>query len=164
MIITLCGYMGAGKTSVARHIAKLTKYEYIDLDIRIEEAEGMSTRQIFRQSGEGYFRQLEREHLEVLSNINNNVIISLGGGSVVDCDNRREILKSSTLVYIEVPFDVCYSRVAKSDRPIIASKSIDELKVHYKSRLACYKESHYTVDGTKSIVKVAEDIIALLKL
>ena len=164
MIITLCGYMGAGKTSVARHIAKLTGYEYIDLDIRIEEAEGVSTRQIFRQSGEGYFRQLEREHIEVLSDLDSNVIISLGGGSVVDPVNRSEILKHSTLVYIEVPFDVCYNRVSKSDRPIIASKTVDELKVHYNSRLSSYNESNYKVDGTKSIAQVAKSIIDLLKL
>ena len=164
MIISLCGYMGAGKTSVARQIAKITGYDYIDLDIRIEEAEGASTSQIFRQSGEGYFRQLEREHIENLADLEQNVVISLGGGSIVGDDNRQVINNLSTLVYLKVPFDVCFKRIESSERPIVSEKSKEDLEIHYNSRLKKYEDSKFTVDATKSVVEVAKDIIALLGL
>ena len=164
MILSLCGYMGAGKTTVARELAKMIGYDYIDLDIRIEEAEGMSTSQIFRQSGEGYFRQLEREHIENLADLQQNLIISLGGGSIIEEDNRNLIKSHSTLIYLKVPFEECYGRIINSDRPIVSARTKEELEKHYNARLSAYEDSDYVVDGTDIVSDVAKNIINLLKM
>ena len=164
MIISLCGYMGAGKSCVARKIAELSNYEYIDLDYTIEKSEGMTTNQIFTKYGEGHFRKLERQYIEKLSTLEHNVIISLGGGSVMDVANRDMVKKCSTLVYIQVPFDVCYGRISHSNRPIVARNNKSQLQEHYKSRLKSYEDSDYKVDGNMSVIDVAKQIINLLKI
>ncbi|MCL2827038.1 MAG: shikimate kinase, partial [Eggerthellaceae bacterium] len=103
--VFLIGFMGAGKTSVASRIAQMCQVAVVDLDAWIEGQAGMSVSDIFAQSGEDHFRELEGAALARLS-AGSPCLVSCGGGIVTRPQNR-EILRSAGLaVYLQAPFDV----------------------------------------------------------
>ena len=86
MIISLIGYMGSGKTTIGKDLAKALGYEFIDLDLFIESKYELTVSDIFTKYGELGFRKREREALhEVLHNT--NIVLSVGGGTPVYYDN-----------------------------------------------------------------------------
>src|SRR6266581_6371732 len=83
-LLVLVGFMGAGKTTVGRELAKFLAWEFVDLDDVIEQAEQRTVHQIFAVEGESHFRQVERRELErVLRESSVNRVISVGGGAFV---------------------------------------------------------------------------------
>jgi shikimate kinase len=108
--IYLCGFMGAGKTTAGRLLAKRLKYIFVDLDKYIEKKEHKTISSIFSKFGEAGFRNLERQYLEELSSWQ-NVVIALGGGTLKDQETVGFIKNSGLLIYINVDLSTVLERV-----------------------------------------------------
>lgn len=134
--IFLCGFMGAGKSSVGRALSRALKCPLLDTDRLIEEAHGPIPK-IFEEKGEAHFRQLEAQLAQKLRE-EENVVISTGGGFVLS-EAVQEALKGCQVVYLDVPFEICWKRIRFSDRPLVRSNSKKQLMELYKKRVQIYK-------------------------
>lgn len=136
--IYLIGFMGSGKTTLARSLAQVLNRHLRDLDQFIEKEEQTTIRHIFEQKGEAYFRALETQYLQETKDLK-GTIISTGGGVIGQRENRI-FLKNQISIYIDWPFEELYKRIAgDKERPL--SKSYDQLLALYKERLPFYEES-----------------------
>lgn len=95
MIIALCGFMTSGKTLAGEALSEKTGRKLIDLDRYIEQQEGMDMESIFREKGEPYFRKREEECLKQIVETEDDIILSLGGGTPIN-PNCSAILKEKT--------------------------------------------------------------------
>ena len=134
--IFLCGFMGAGKSSVGRALARAMKCPLLDTDRLIEEEYGPIPK-IFEEQGEAYFRQLEAQLAQKLRE-EENAVISTGGGFVLS-EAVQEALRGCQVVYLDVPFEICWKRIRFSDRPLVRSNSKKQLMELYKKRVQIYK-------------------------
>ena len=126
--IVLVGYMGSGKTSVGKALAKDRNMDFIDLDEYIVQKEGRSINDIFTYESEEYFRNLESKVIAGLSNLSNTVI-STGGGAVLRKGNRDNLGKLGRVVYLKADVDTIVERVKGDDsRPLLQSESEEELR------------------------------------
>lgn len=118
--IVLIGYMGAGKTTIGKEIAKRYDYEFLDTDEMIVERAGMSIADIFAKHGEPYFREIESNVLNDILNMKGNVVISTGGGLPLKENNRKIIKNIGRVFYLQASADIIYDRV-KGDtaRPLL---------------------------------------------
>ena len=161
MRLYLIGYMGSGKSTIAKNLANKLSLEYVDLDNYIEEQHGMSIDEIFQNHSEKYFRDLETAALKELS-IKENVIISTGGGTPCFNDNMDLIKKSGISVYLKIDPNMLIHRLQNSHtvRPLIQNKSQQELFDYVTMSLAArepfYSQANITIanpsrDGDKII-------------
>ena len=117
--IFLIGFMGAGKTTVARTFRKLYGMRLIEMDEQIEAEQGMSISDIFARHGEAHFRRLETGLLEGLQR-ERNVVVSCGGGVPMRECNVTAMRKSGMVVYLSARPETVYERVKNSDtRPLL---------------------------------------------
>ena len=172
MIIVLLGYMGSGKSSVGKILAKKLKYEHIDLDDFIAESEGKSIKKIFKKKGEVYFRKKETKCLKAVLKLKGNIVLSLGGGTPCYANNMELILKneSAVSVYLKgsLPFLVKKLFAKKAKRPLIAHIPSEDLLAefigkHLFERSQFYEKARYHVstDG-KEKIEIAEAVISKL--
>mgnify|MGYP000368641183 CR=1 FL=1 len=126
--VFLVGYMGAGKTTVGKELAKLAGLSFIDLDYYIEGRYHKAVSQIFAERGEEAFREIERNMLHEVAEFE-DVLISTGGGAPCFFDNMEYMNRVGTTVFLDVDPKVLFSRlrVAKQQRPILQGKKDDEL-------------------------------------
>jgi shikimate kinase len=168
--VVLIGYMGSGKSSVAKKLALQLGKELIDLDELIEKKSGMSIATIFATKGEIYFRKLEHElFAEVLKNENDN-IISTGGGTPCYYNNHK-LLKSESVVsfYLNASVENLYQRLnyEKQKRPLLSNLDNNEIKEfiakHIFDRSFYYNQASFKilVDG-KSVEDIVMEITTLL--
>lgn len=127
-VIILIGYMGSGKTTFGRKIAKQLKYDFIDADDAIESACNLKIPEIFSQFGESYFRELESQLIERLKD-HRNVVFSTGGGMPCFGQNMQRLNELGITIYLKRPVSELVHRLmnAKKPRPLIAGKSEVEL-------------------------------------
>lgn len=115
--VYLCGFMGCGKSTIGRLLAKKLGREFVDLDDYIVQREGMSIPQIFEQRGENYFREVEAVALSELSAAAG--VVATGGGTLLKKENGDCAKSMGTVVFIDAPFDICYERIkGDKNRPI----------------------------------------------
>lgn len=157
--VYLCGFMGSGKSTVGRLLAKKLGKEFIDLDDYIEEQEGMSIPEIFEKKGEPYFRQKESDALADLPN--SAGVVATGGGTLLKKENGDRAKSLGTVVYIDTPFDLCYGRIkGDKNRPIAYSSTEQQLKERYEQRKPLYIEnSEFSVDGTGTPMQIVNSIL-----
>lgn len=159
MIIALCGFMGAGKTTIGKKVSKKVNFKYIDLDDYIVEKSGKSIAQIFEDSGESEFRRIETDSLNEVLDSEANALISLGGGTLERDENVNALKGRAKIIYISVPFNVCYSRIRNTDRPLVKSLTETQLHDRYILRDMRFKETaDYIVENYKA--RFATDEIA----
>lgn len=116
--IYLTGFMTSGKSTLGKILANVLGWNFYDLDKEIELAEKLKVTEIFETKGEKYFREIETEKLKQLSE-GNNLIISLGGGTIVSDENVNFIKQSGKLIYLKVEPEIIYTRIKKkTDRPL----------------------------------------------
>lgn len=170
MIITLVGYMGSGKSTTGKDLAKTLGYEFIDLDQFIEKKYGLTINEIFNQYGELGFRKREREALHEVLDLKTNTILSVGGGTPVYYDNMEVINQHSTSIYINVllPHLVKRLEYKKQTRPLIAHIPNEELTEfiakHLFERNPFYFKAHHTIKvTTQSSFEVLNEIMETLK-
>jgi len=153
-LIFLCGFMGCGKTTQGKKLAKAMGYHFIDLDEYTANKLDRDITDIFREDGEDAFREIETTSLTECIHENMKTIIALGGGT--PCfNNNIELLKNSgLLVYLKMDADALYTRLFKESakRPLVANKEQDELYVYIKhlleKRALFYNQANISVDGT----------------
>jgi shikimate kinase len=128
MRIYLVGYMGCGKSTIGRRIADLLGINFVDLDKYIEERHFKSVPAIFAEEGEEGFRDKERSSLMEVSQFE-DIVIGTGGGAPCFFDNMEVMNQNGVTVYISPDTEVLANRLIKSktERPLIAGKSRDEL-------------------------------------
>ena len=146
MIIFLVGYMGCGKTSLGRKLARRLGCRFLDTDVRIEELEGAEINDIFRYEGEDYFRKAERRVLEQIVEEGGNLVVSTGGGLPVWQDNMAYLNRMGETVYIRRPAVQIASRLSpygRWKRPKLRGLEGDEL-VEFMTRDMATREPFYS--------------------
>ena len=163
--IVLCGFMGCGKTTVGKALAKKTGMSLVDTDKYIEEKENMTISDIFKVYGEEYFRELEHKACVELAG-KSNLIIATGGGALTYERNVNALKKSCVIVLIDVPVDVLYKRLEfDTTRPLLQRADKKEAMTElYNKRMPVYKKaSDIVIDGNASPICVADSIIKAIK-
>jgi len=119
--LAIAGFMGSGKTTLAKKISDSSGVPYVDLDEYIEQHEGKSIVEIFEVYGEQKFRELETSYLKKILSIEKSMIIALGGGTVCFNDNINLIKQNAWLITIMVNSDTLTERLwnEKDKRPLI---------------------------------------------
>jgi shikimate kinase len=151
--IFLTGFMGSGKTTVGKKLAKLLRVNFVDLDYYIEQKEKLSVQSLFDNFGEAAFRKMERSCLDELLLNEKNTVIALGGGTICHENNLENIKKNGLLVYIELPPIALAQRLEKSKvkRPLLKNFKDEELVsfVSHKlqERKTYYDQSNIIVSG-----------------
>ena len=158
--VYLCGFMGCGKTTVGKILAERLECEFFDMDEYIVEREKMKIPQIFAEKGEKYFRETETAVIRELAE--KNGIIACGGGAMLKRENAEIASGNGIVIYIDVPFEVCYGRISgDKNRPIVMSNTKEELEFIYDSRVPLYREnSDLTVSGDGTAEEIANRILA----
>ena len=125
--IILVGPMGVGKTTIGSHLARKLKYDFVDSDTEIEKRTGASISLIFDIEGEEGFRKREAQMISELTE-QRHIVLSTGGGSVLDETSRQNIRSRGFVVYLKASVDILYERLKKSrNRPLMETE--DKLKV-----------------------------------
>ena len=158
--ITLCGMMGSGKTAVGKSLAKRLNYKFFDTDRLIEERAKKSINDIFEEDGEKFFRNLEEQIIIKLLD-ERNIIVSLGGGSIINRNTRKLIKKNSYNIYLKVKIDTLTKRLISSkSRPLIFNKNLNEiLNEILKKRKKYYQKADLTIDNENSLNKIVTKIL-----
>ncbi len=134
--IILVGYMGSGKTTVGRQLAMALGVSFYDLDWYIEMRYRRSVAQIFRESGEDGFRQLEHNMLHEVAEFE-NVVLSCGGGTPCYFDNMQYMNSLSETVYLKASPEVlaAHLKMARVERPLIKNKNGEDLLEYIRESL-----------------------------
>jgi shikimate dehydrogenase len=118
--IALVGFMGAGKTTTGRELARLTGREFVDTDEMIEGITGMSIPEIFARRGESAFRSLESSVIGKLTPAGGRgKVIAVGGGAVLDAANRERLAENCRVVWLWAPVLTALSRIDVATRPVL---------------------------------------------
>jgi shikimate kinase len=169
MIVVLIGYMASGKSTIGRILAKKLSYDFIDLDGYIEVAEKKSINDIFKDSGEIYFRKKEAQNLNNIITNKNNIVLALGGGTPCYGNNMEELLKSEhvTSIYLKSTIASIVERLEdeKDKRPIVShldtkNELSEFIGKHLFERVQFYSKAKYTIDtNNKNKDEIIEEII-----
>jgi shikimate kinase len=166
-LVCLIGFMGAGKTSVGRALARRMGWTFQDLDEIIESNEGKPVAAIFAGAGEAEFRRLESAALEDLLNrktTGGTKVLALGGGAFVQPDNRAALERSGVItILLEAPFEELRRRCASDDhiRPLAREES--RFAQLFAARRAAYQLARVRVDTmNKPVEQVAAEIEQIL--
>ena len=156
----MTGFMGVGKSSVARHLSFLLKCEKIDLDYYIEELENRPVAEIFAAEGEAYFRRLETENLLKILDSNAG-IISLGGGTWTLEENRKIIKNCNcTSIWLETDFEHCWRNIwmSKKERPLANDKQQARRLFEERQKVYCLADWHFIIKPEYTSFEVARRI------
>ena len=163
--IVITGFMGTGKSVVAKELARKLKMEFIDMDQIIEEVQGMSIADIFTRYGEKYFRAQENKLVKELSQ-KENIVIATGGGTLLSSDNARILSQRGQIICLYADSQTIYNRVVrKSNRPLLKGENVSsEINRLLEERKKIYDNIKWKIDTTNlNIQEVTDKIIALLK-
>lgn len=165
--IVLIGFMATGKTTIAKELSDSLNIEFIDIDKLIEENTDMLIPEIFEKYGETYFRQIEKETIERISQME-NIIISTGGGVCLDPENISNIRKKGKVVLLEADPQTIIDRTENDEnRPLLKGKnSIESIKRIMDERKDSYhKAADIVIDtGEKSVENIRDEILKALNL
>jgi shikimate kinase len=159
--VFLVGFMGAGKTTTGKALARLTGWDFVDLDEVIVDSEKKSIPEIFRQDGEAHFRRLEAVVLASLRG-RSKLVVACGGGTYSQDDNRSLIDAMGKAVWLQVPVAQALARCEGGpSRPLL--KDAAQADALFRSRLPSYRKAPLRVDVEGlTPEQVAERIVALL--
>ncbi len=164
--IALTGLMGSGKSTIGRHLAHMLKKKFVDSDELIEEQESKTINQIFAEVGEDGFRKIEAQIIKKILEEDNQVI-SLGGGAVVNPKQRALIKDSASLVSLIASPQELYDRVKRrKNRPLLKdTDQLAKLEELWKIRKPAYYDSHLQIETeSKTIGAITIEIMKKLGL
>jgi len=163
MTIFLCGFMGCGKSTVGKLLARKTGCGFYDTDELIVEKENMTIPKIFAEKGEPYFRQAEKETVKSLCG--KKAVVACGGGAMLNAESAKNASESGMVIFLDVPFETCYERICGDEnRPIAVSSSKEELYERFSKRHQIYLENstlHIQCEGSPA--EVTEIILNSIK-
>lgn len=146
--IVLTGFMGVGKTSVARHLASLLECEKLDLDHVIEASEKRGIAEIIHAEGLPRYREIETENLKRVLRDNSVCILALGGGTWTIRENR-ELLKEHKFVsiWLESTFEHCWQniRLSRKERPLAKNKVETQKLFDERENIYCLADWHFII-------------------
>ena len=153
----LVGFMTAGKTTVARALARRLSWDALDLDDEIERAEHRTVADIFASQGEPHFRRLERAALErVLPR--RHVVVATGGGTFVDPANRAAIQADGCSIWLDVSFNDIVSRLPSDGRrPLAANRT--QMEALFLARREAYQHAHVRIEATGQPVEAVVEAL-----
>jgi len=160
--IFLIGFMGAGKTTVGRELARLLDYAFLDLDELIARQVGKSVQEIFAGLGEAEFRRLEREAVRSCEQLT-RAVIALGGGAYESEENRALLRDIGRTIWLDCPIEICLKRISvDTSRPLLGDeKAMSEL---LERRRIAYAEADLAVQaGEGSPEQIAIEIVNCLE-
>jgi shikimate kinase len=167
--VFLVGFMGAGKTTIGRCVARRLGWRFVDLDNRVEAREGRTVADIFRDSGESAFRAAEAAALhELLGEIGagTNTVIALGGGTYVQPANAEAILLSGApVIFVDAAFEELVRRCSAKGtvRPLF--QNAEQFRRLYEDRRRSYVKADLRLDTTfKRAEAAADELISFLGL
>ncbi|MFS8972062.1 shikimate kinase [Streptococcus mitis] len=147
MAKVLLGFMGAGKSTVARGLDP----DFVDMDALLEDQLGMPIARFFEEKGEEAFRQIESQVLADL--LQRDQVVSTGGGVVISQRNRDLLKTNSDNIYLKADFETLYQRIAAdkdNQRPLFLNNSKEELRDIFQERQTWYEEvASRVLDVTK---------------
>ena len=156
--VYLVGFMGAGKSTVARALAKRLQWAVEDIDERVEKRERRDIPTIFRQDGEPYFRFIEQEELIALLPVRGTVVAT-GGGTIVDPIAREMMLRDGAVIWLDTPFATVLDRIPLDGRRPLAADRM-EMESLYNQRLMAYSRAHLRLDaGKHSVEELVDQIV-----
>lgn len=164
--IFLIGFMGCGKTTMARLLSQELGKELIEMDETIETEEGRSINEIFEQEGELYFRDLESQLIGRITE-NGNKIVSCGGGVVLRQENVDNMKKNGVIVYLTATPETIYERVHTSiNRPLLnGNMNVEYIRGLMEKRVDKYQAAadvSICVDG-KEKDALLQEILTIFK-
>lgn len=161
--IYLTGFMGSGKTTVARVLADRLGWDFIDLDDEIENAENATIAEIFEVRGEPEFRRIETETIRrVMRKIDRGMasVIALGGGSFVQPDNAALLAHHGISIWLDCSLETIEQRIVDAEsRPL--ARDPDAFRQLYEERRAAYSRAHYRVDADCDPERAVDTILGL---
>ena len=138
MAKVLLGFMGSGKTTIARKLDP----DFVDMDALLEDRLGMPIARFFEEKGEAAFRQVESEILADL--LKTDQVVSTGGGVVISPRNRALLKQNPDNIYLKADFETLYQRISADEdnqRPLFLKNSKEDLAVIFNERQAWYEEA-----------------------
>jgi shikimate kinase len=140
----LVGFMGVGKTTLGREVAKRLAVPFVDLDERIAAEAGAGIPELFEREGESGFRERESRELRRVVDETPSGIVATGGGAFTIDENRELIAKSGVSVWLDVPLEALLSRVETNERPLWTAAG--EVRALAERRRAYYREADFRLD------------------
>jgi shikimate kinase len=159
--IALIGFMGCGKSSVGRLVASLLDFEFVDTDDLIETSAGCTISDIFDQSGEAAFRELEASTVQKLA-ARQRTVIATGGGLGANPDNLNALKSHALVVCLWASPSVIWSRVKnQSHRPLLKNEDpMARIKELLNARKPIYKQADVLINsGLRPLREVAQQVV-----
>ena len=157
--IAIMGNMGSGKTTFGKFIAKKINFQHIDSDKKIVTFSKKSINDIFKEDGENYFRKIESNILSDLINTK-NIVLSLGGGSILNYNVRNELIKNSLSIFLDVDLKTLVYRLKKSKhRPLLENTDINKKLIELDNqRREYYLKSDIKITNVESLDDTYQDL------
>lgn len=160
--VILIGFMGCGKSSVGKELAGELDVPFLDTDEMIEKQTGRKISEIFRESGETYFRELETQALRQLLDSGSRKVIAVGGGLPVRPENRTYLKKLGTTVYLLARPETLVERLKGDDtRPLLQGgelrQKIEQLMNDREEIYLSVADISVATDG-KTICEIAQEV------
>ena len=163
--IVLVGFMASGKTRISKILSKDLEMDVVCTDDLIEEREGRKISEIFKDSGEAYFRKIEKEIVKECS-LKDKVVIDCGGGVVIDPENIEKLKISGTVFFLSASPELILERIkTEGHRPLLQVEDpLAKINELLSARKSFYEKADHTieVDG-KSLEEVAKEIKNTIK-
>jgi len=160
--VILVGLMGAGKSEVGRALAMHLGWPFVDTDAEIESREHRSVATVFRESGEPYFREIERTVVRDVAR-RTSAVIATGGGVVVSSTSRQLLQRVGSVFYLRAPLDVLLERVGDDPgRPLLGDDPRAALRRLHDERAGLYEQVGTPVDAAQPVERVVDAILTHL--